>query len=254
MCKGWWNIYTRVCCKFTTESIVKKVWKSVNIWWSYGQEFDVLFFWTHSVYTVHTQSAFGLSNVGYSTFRDTCLRLFEKNSLKRRIAQFVYVNKQRQRHCQAVETRRSSKFDTVEFTSWFNVFPWWCRYKATLLVICKFDAVQSKRFFRCKPLHEWRCGLFVQLLWPTVCPRQWLTSCSTTIVYRTDRQALSTARFCRTGQLATADTWIRTCRISSFCTVAWQLARFQLTRHIARSLGDSWSSCFYAIKDCTYAY
>jgi len=29
---------------------------------------------------------------------------------------------------------------------------------------------------------------------------------STTIVYRIDRQALSTARFCRTGQLATADT------------------------------------------------
>ena len=29
----------------------------------------------------------------------------------------------------------------------------------------------------------------------------------------------------------------------SFCTVAWQLARFQLTRRIARSLGDSWASC-----------
>ena len=66
---------------------------------------------------------------------------------------------------------------------------------------------------------------------------------STTIVYRTDRQALSTARFCRMGQLATADTWFRTCRTSSFCTVAWQLARFQLTRRIARSLGDSWASC-----------
>jgi len=24
---------------------VKKLWKSVNIWWSYGQEFGVLFFW-----------------------------------------------------------------------------------------------------------------------------------------------------------------------------------------------------------------
>ena len=30
----------------------------------------------------------------------------------------------------------------------------------------------------------------------------------------------------------------RICRTSSFCTVAWQLARFQLTRRIARSLGD----------------
>ena len=30
-----------------------------------------------------------------------------------------------------------------------------------------------------------------------------------------------------------------TCRISSFCTVAWQLARLLLTRRIARSLGDS---------------
>jgi len=39
--------------------------------------------------------------------------------------------------------------------------------------------------------------------------------------------------------IATADTWFRTCRTSSFCAVAWQLARFQLTRRIARSLGDS---------------
>ena len=37
--------------------------------------------------------------------------------------------------------------------------------------------------------------------------------------------------------------FFRTCRTSSFCTVAWQLARFQLTRRIARSLGDSWASC-----------
>jgi len=34
----------------------------------------------------------------------------------------------------------------------------------------------------------------------------------------------------------------RTCRTSCFYTVAWQLARFQLTRRIARSLGDSWAS------------
>jgi len=33
----------------------------------------------------------------------------------------------------------------------------------------------------------------------------------------------------------------RTCRTSSFYTVAWQLPRFQLTRRIARSLGDSWA-------------
>ena len=31
----------------------------------------------------------------------------------------------------------------------------------------------------------------------------------------------------------------RTCRTSSFCTIAWRLARFQLTRRIAQSLGDS---------------
>ena len=43
-------------------------------------------------------------------------------------------------------------------------------------------------------------------------------------------------------QLHTIDL-VRTCRISSFCTVAWQLARFQLTRRIARSLCDSWASC-----------
>jgi len=35
----------------------------------------------------------------------------------------------------------------------------------------------------------------------------------------------------------------RTCRTISFCIVSWQLARFQQTRHIARSLGDSWASC-----------
>ena len=35
----------------------------------------------------------------------------------------------------------------------------------------------------------------------------------------------------------------RTCRTSSFCTVVWQLARFQLTRRIAWSLCDSWVSC-----------
>jgi len=43
-------------------------------------------------------------------------------------------------------------------------------------------------------------------------------------------------------QLHTIDL-VRTCRINSFCTVAWQLARFELTRRIARSLGDSWASC-----------
>jgi len=39
-------------------------------------------------------------------------------------------------------------------------------------------------------------------------------------------------------QLHTIDL-VRNCRTSSFCTVAWQLARFQLTRRIAQSLGDS---------------
>jgi len=48
-------------------------------------------------------------------------------------------------------------------------------------------------------------------------------------------------------QLHTIDL-VRTCRICSFSTVAWQLARFQLTRRIARSLGDSWASC--PIRPC----
>ena len=46
----------------------------------------------------------------------------------------------------------------------------------------------------------------------------------------------------------------RTCRTSSFCTVVWQLARFQLTRRIARSLGDSWASCLcihVAVRICS---
>jgi len=43
----------------------------------------------------------------------------------------------------------------------------------------------------------------------------------------------------------------RTCRTKySFCTVAWQLAIFQLTRCIARSLGDSWTSCCILYAEC----
>jgi len=64
-----------------------------------------------------------------------------------------------------------------------------------------------------------------------------------TSVSKQYRSHISLIKNCRTNQLATADTWFRTCRTSSFCTVAWQLARFQLTRRIARSLGDSWASC-----------
>ena len=44
---------------------------------------------------------------------------------------------------------------------------------------------------------------------------------------------------------------VRTCRISSFCTVVWQLARLLLTRRIARSLGDSWASCKLVFGDTT---
>ena len=51
-----------------------------------------------------------------------------------------------------------------------------------------------------------------------------------------------THRLTLTIQLHNFDLF-RTCRTSSFCTVAWHLARFQLTRRIARSLGDSWASC-----------
>jgi len=40
----------------------------------------------------------------------------------------------------------------------------------------------------------------------------------------------------------------RTCRTSSFCAVAWQLARFQLTRRIVRSLGDSGASCYIYLR------
>jgi len=44
---------------------------------------------------------------------------------------------------------------------------------------------------------------------------------------------------------------VRTCRISSFCTVAWQLARLLLKRRIARSFGDSWASCYVCMHVCT---
>jgi len=41
--------------------------------------------------------------------------------------------------------------------------------------------------------------------------------------------------------------FFRTRRTSSFCTVAWQFARIQLTRRIARSIGDCWASCYVAM-------
>jgi len=44
----------------------------------------------------------------------------------------------------------------------------------------------------------------------------------------------------------------RTCRTNNFCAVAWQLARFRLTRRIARSLGDSWASCWMQHPQVTY--
>ena len=44
----------------------------------------------------------------------------------------------------------------------------------------------------------------------------------------------------------------RTCRTCSFCTVAWQLARFQLIRRIARSLGDNWASCLRSVSSSTW--
>jgi len=39
----------------------------------------------------------------------------------------------------------------------------------------------------------------------------------------------------------------RTCRTSCFGTVAWQLARFQLTQRIAWSLGDSCAFCEFVL-------
>ena len=47
---------------------------------------------------------------------------------------------------------------------------------------------------------------------------------STTVVYRTDRRALSTARFCRAGRLATADTCVN-------CWLQFFLAKCDSARH-----------------------
>ena len=33
------------CCKFTTESVGERFWKSLNIWGSYGQQFGIMFVW-----------------------------------------------------------------------------------------------------------------------------------------------------------------------------------------------------------------
>ena len=47
--------------------------------------------------------------------------------------------------------------------------------------------------------------------------------------------------------------FFRTCRTSSFCTVAWQLATFQLTWRIAQSLGDSWASFYLVTQNCYWS-
>jgi len=39
---------------------VKEFWKSINIWWSYGQELGVLFFLTHSVYRTYRRLSLNL--------------------------------------------------------------------------------------------------------------------------------------------------------------------------------------------------
>ena len=52
---------------------VKEVWKSVNIWRSYGQYCSALFFWTHSVVSTkfnyqHTQTPYDFVNCQYNVF------------------------------------------------------------------------------------------------------------------------------------------------------------------------------------------
>jgi len=49
-CLGCGGIFTyEFVTNFLLSLTVKEFWKSVNIWWSYGQELGVLFFLTHSV-------------------------------------------------------------------------------------------------------------------------------------------------------------------------------------------------------------
>jgi len=45
---------------------VKKIWKSVNIWWSYGQEFGVLFFWltVYKAYSAGDVCVFSIVCIG----------------------------------------------------------------------------------------------------------------------------------------------------------------------------------------------
>jgi len=44
MFKAWWNILNTVLLQIYYPARQWKKWKPVNIWWSYGQEFGVLFF------------------------------------------------------------------------------------------------------------------------------------------------------------------------------------------------------------------
>ena len=55
MFKAWWNFKNSFAANLLPSPSVKRVWKSVNIWWSYWQEFGVLFFWL----TVYTYDHYG---------------------------------------------------------------------------------------------------------------------------------------------------------------------------------------------------
>ena len=51
---------------FLLSLTVKKFWKSVNIWWSYGQEFGVLFFWltVYKAYSAGDVCVFSIVCIG----------------------------------------------------------------------------------------------------------------------------------------------------------------------------------------------
>ena len=45
MFRVWWVFAYDFVTNFQLSLTVKELWKSANIWWSYGQELGVLFFW-----------------------------------------------------------------------------------------------------------------------------------------------------------------------------------------------------------------
>ena len=117
MFEAWWNIWTWICCKFTTESASEKIWKSDSCW-SYGQEFGVLFFLTHGVVYKNIITLklllFGFRYQSVSTSQLGCKIMFNCNQQEAQLSP-------RDRAMRRVSWNLASCHATVQYDkSWTN--------------------------------------------------------------------------------------------------------------------------------------